>query len=245
MKNIHSCTLVITFFIAISIGLLSCSSPNESTSFENIDLVSSRLAATLPGNEANPYDEAGWVYDELFDTFYTEGNLASNVSDVILEVQSIADANDSFNAIKTSSYQNLSNVRIQYLLENKTTCINDVISASSMSSTGKFSLSSFVNYFITFLETESNCDILYEIIVNYENEVLLDSLLTAADRRIILTTTSVARHSVYRATKKPKKNTDPDWDIFIGNIIAATEGAEYGSAEAVTMALVTGIAQNH
>lgn len=244
MKNIHSCTLIIAFFIMMSKGLLSCSSDNETTNSENINSIFAERITPLPENDANPYDEAGLLYNELFDTYYTNGNLGGNVSQIATKVQTIADANANFNLIKGSPYHNVSNTRVQYLLEHPTTCVSDVISASSMSTVGKSSLANFINFFIVFLGTESDCDVIYQKVVAYENEVLLNTALTETDKQIIFTTTSVLRHSAYRARKKPKKNTDPDWDIFIGNIIASTEGAEYGSAEAATMALVTGIAQN-
>jgi len=244
MKNIHSCTLIIVFFIMMSTGLVSCSSDNDTTNSENANTLSAKLITTLPGNDANPYDEVGWLYNELFDTYYTNANLGGSVPQIISKVQTIADASASFNSIKGYPYHNVSSTRVQYLLEHSSTCVNDVISASSMSTAGKSSLMTFINQFIPFLDAESDCDVIYDKVIAYENDVLLNSSLTQTDKRIIFTTTSVARHSAYRARKKPKKNTDPDWNIFIGNIIASTEGAEYGSAEATTMALVTGIAQN-
>lgn len=225
-------------------GLLSCSSDIETTNSENLTTFSAKRIISLPENALNSYDEAGLLYNELFDTYYTNGNLGGTVSQIVNQVQSIADANANFNSIKGSFYHNVSSTRVQYLLEHPTTCVNDVIAASSMSTAGKSSLTSFINFFIVFLSTESNCDIIYQKLVAYENEVLNNIGLTETDKRIILTTTSVTRHLAYRANKKPKKNTDPDWTVLIGNIIASTEGAEYGSAEAATMALVTGIAQN-
>ena len=225
-------------------GLVSCSPDNETTNSGNLTTFAAKRIISLPENEVNPYDEAGLLYNELFDTYYTNGNLGGTVSQIATQVQTIADANTSFNLIKGSPYHNVSSTRVQYLLEHPTTCVNDVITASSMSTAGKSSLTSFVNSFIAFLSTENDCDVIYQKLVAYENEVLHSLALTNTDKRIILTTTSVTRHLSYRNNKKPKKNTDPDWTVLIGNIIASTEGAEYGSAEAATMALVTGIAQN-
>ena len=244
MKNIHSCTIIIAFFITMATGLVSCSSDNETRNSENINSIFAQRITPLPENEANPYDDAGLLYNELFDTYYTNGNLGGTVSQIVTQVQTIADTNTSFNLIKGSPYHNVSSTRVQYLLEHPTSCVSNVISASTMSTGGKSSLTTFINQFIPFLDAEGDCDFIYQKVVAYENEVLLNTVLTETDKRIIFTTTSVIRHSAYRARKKPKKNTDPDWDIFIGNIIASTEGAEYGSAEAATMALVTGIAQN-
>lgn len=225
-------------------GFVSCSSDSENATFDKGNTMSSRLLTTSFKNDANPYDEVGSVYDELFDSYYTAGKLGGTVPQIITKVEAIADANANFNSLRGTVYRNVSNTRINYLLEHSTTCVNDVISSSSMSTAGKSSLTSFINFFTTYIVTEGDCEVIYQKVVNYENEVINNPLLTSNDKCIILTTTSVARYSVCRAKKKPKKNTDPDWTIFIGNIIASTEGAEYGSAEAVSMALVTGIAQN-
>lgn len=113
-----------------------------------------------------------------------------------------------------------------------------------MTAAGKVSLDSFVNSLLSLLDKEDNCDVFYDFVVNYEATIINNPLLTERDKRIILTTSSIARHTTYRAMKRPKKNTDPDWDLLIGNIMGGTDGAIYNRAEAITMALVTGIAQN-
>lgn len=145
MKNIHSCTLIIAFFIMMSTGLVSCSSDNETTNSVNANTFSAKLITTLPGNDANPYDEVGWLYNELFDTYYTNGNFGGTVPQIISKVQTIADVSANFNSIKGSPYHNVSSTRVQYLLEHPTTCVTDIISASSMSTTGKSSLTTFIN----------------------------------------------------------------------------------------------------
>ena len=71
MKNIHSCILIIAFFIIMTSGLISCSSDIETTNSENVNAISAKRVTTLPGNDANPHDEVGWLYNELFDTYYT------------------------------------------------------------------------------------------------------------------------------------------------------------------------------
>ena len=209
-----------------------------------IKTMENRTANVLPGNSNNPYDEAGWLHNELFESYYASGDLATSVSGIANRIEAIADANTGFKAIKTSTYHTVSVERVQYLLDHKNTCAADIISASSLTAKARLSLATFINSFVVVFDTETNCDVLYRFVVDYEKEVLNDSLLTAKDKQIILTTTSIARHSGYLAKKKPKKNTDPDWTILIVNIIGATDGAEYGSAESLVEGLVGGIAQN-
>ncbi len=228
----------------MSIGFVSCNSDNEPATFESPNGSSAKVVASLPENDSNPYDEVGRTYDELFDAYFVNGYADTTVSQIVNSVETLATANSRFNSIKTQNYHNVSSTRVQYLVDHPTTSVNDVITASSMSASGKSNLSNFINSYIDFFNIENDCTSIYNKIVAYENEVLVNAALTANDKRIILTTTSVTRYLTYRARKKPKKNTDPDWHIFIGNIVASIEGAEHGSAEAVTMSLVTGIAQN-
>ncbi len=238
MKNIYSCLFILTFFI-------SCDSASDTKSESIMHReLTSRIANELPGYAANPYDEAGWIHNELFESYYESGTLPKSVTNIISSVQTLADGNPNFNAIKTLSYHPVSVERVNYILEHKNTCVTDIISNSTLTTRGKLSLTTFINSLVFTFDTESSCDVLYKFVTDYEKGVLEDTLLTVRDKQIILTTTSIARHSFYLAKKKPKKNTDPDWTILVGNIIAATEGAEEGSAKAVTMALVTGIAQN-
>lgn len=244
MKNSHSCLIILAFFTASLFGFVSCNSDTDLTKQEENKNISSRMGDVVPGNNSNPYDEAGWVYTELFETYYANGDLGGTVSQIATKVQTIADANSSFNVMKDSTYHPVSVEQVQYILDHRSTCVNDIISASTMTAHAQSSLTTFVNSLVVLFDNESNSEVLYQFVVDYEDTILNDSLLTVNDRQIILTTTSIARHSSYLARRKPKKNTDPDWIIFVGNVIAATSGAEYGPAEAVTMALVTGIAQN-
>ncbi len=238
MKTLYSCLIILTFFI-------SCDNASNITkAATSSSKLFSRTATELPGNATNPYDDAGWIHNELFESFYESGNKLTTISGIITKVETLADANTGFQSLKTTSYHPVSATRIQYLLDHKNTCVAEVLSASSMSSRAKLSLSAFINSLVVVFDTETNCDVLYQFVIDYEKEVLNDTLLTTKDKQIILTTTSIARHSAYLAKKKPKKNTDPDWTILIVNVIGAVDGAEFGTAESLVEGLVCGIATN-
>ena len=238
MKTYYSCLFILTFFI-------SCDSNSEiATQGAASRAISNRNATELPGNIDNPYDEAGWIHNELFESYYASGSKPITVSGIVTSVEALADINTNFKTINTSTYHSVSSARVQYILEHKSTCVSDVISNSSLTSGAKLSLTTFINSLVATFETESNCDVLYNYVVAYEKKIINDSSLTTRDKQIILITTSIARHTAYLAKKKPKKNTDPDWTILVGNIIASADGAEYGTSESVIEGLVTGIAQN-
>ncbi|MEO5777359.1 MAG: hypothetical protein ABIQ27_10655 [Flavobacterium sp.] len=238
MKKIYSCLLILTFFTSCNDDLNTHQEVNTNT------IASRAINEVFPLNNDNPYDNVGQLHDDLFETYYASGNLPSDIYGIINRVESIANSNNTFISMKGANYQTVAPQRVQYILEHKNTCIADIISNSSMTTAAKVSLADFVNSLIQYFPTEFSGDVLSDFVVKYENTIIASPLFTTNDKRIMLITTSVARHSTYMARKKPKKNTDPDWIIFVGNIIAATEGAEDGYAKAVTLALATGIAQN-
>ena len=203
-----------------------------------------RTITDIPGNAANPYDEAGWIHNELFETYYESANKPTTMAGVLSLVQAIADSNPNFKAIKTETYHAVSAERIQYLLNNKDACFATILASSTLSASAKLSLSNFVTSLHEKFAIESSCDVLYNYVVAYESLVLDNPTFDSRDKQVILTTTSVVRHTVYLAKKKPKKNTDPDWTILILHIAAVVDGAENGMTEAITEGLVTGIVSN-
>jgi hypothetical protein len=238
MKKLYSCLLILTFFT-------SCT--EDSNTLQEVKTNANANRATnevLALNNNNPYDTVGQLHDELFETYYASGNLPNDINLIINKVESIANSNSTFIAMKGVNYKDVTQQSVTYILEHKSTCVTDIISNSSMTSAAKLSLTDFINYLLLLFPSESSGDVLSDFVIKYENTVIANPLLTTNDKRIMLITTSIARHSAYMARKKPKKNTDPDWTILVGHVIAATEGAEEGSAKAITLALVTGIAQN-
>lgn len=245
MKNSHSCTLFLAFFTTSLFGLVSCSGDEDFNTENDSNDIIHRIANELPGNASNPYDEAGWLHNELFETYYASVTLPRDISAIATKVETIAEANTGFKAIKGSAYLPVSTTRVQYIIDHRSTCITDVISASSMTAPAKLSLTNFISSLVVLFDSESNCDILYRFVVDYEDVILNDKSFSAKDMQIMLTTTSIARHVSYLAKKRPKKNTDPDWTILVTNVVAAADRAEYGMAESITTGLVAGIVQNN
>ena len=237
MKTLYSCLFILTFFISCN-NDATIATPNVVNS-----RITSRIATELPGNAANPYDEAGWIHNELFETYYESLTKPTTVG-VISRVEALADSNSNFKGIKTASYHPVSAERIQYLLDHKTTCVSEVIANSTLSNSAKLSLSNFMVSLDEKFAIETSCDLLYNYVAAYEKTVVNNATFTSKDKQLILTTTSIARHTVYLARKKPKKNTNPDWTILILHIAAAEDGAEYGLAESITEGLVAGIVSN-
>lgn len=236
MKKIYLCLLILTFF-----G--SCAEDENISQEISSSILKKGVGDTLPAFSANPFDAVGLIYDELFDAYYDGTIRDTTVSSVISTVEAIANSNISF-ANLDSSYTSLSAERVQYLAALRPSDIGDIIGASTMSSSGKTSFINFLISYAALYSSETDALTIYNALLKYEESVLNNSLLGLDDKRIILITTSIVRYSSYRAKKKPKKNTDPDWLISVGHVFGTESGAEENEAKAIVEGLVTGIVSN-
>lgn len=237
MKNLYSCLIILTFFT-------SCTQDEKMGQELNTVTSSKGIGSVVPAYSANPYDNAGQIYDELFSNYY-DGTVRLNaVQTVIDQVATIAEANSSFTAIDTTGYQPLSVERINYFAEKGNSDIGGVIGASALSAPGKTSFCNFMISFVALYESDADALGMFNAVVKYEDSIIGSALYSESDKRILLTTTSIIRYSSYRAKKKPKKNTDPDWIISVGHAFGTEEGAEENTAKAIVQGLVTGITSN-
>jgi methylmalonyl-CoA mutase cobalamin-binding subunit len=238
MKKIYSCLLILTFFI-------SCADDENTTQEISAAMVSNKESGdTLPAYSANPYDNAGRIYDALFDAYYDGTNRSKELHSVITQVETIANSNTLFLSSNGAGYQPLCKERILYLATRNVSDIAGIIGASNLSPTGKTSFANFLISFTALYDSETDASKMYNAVVKYEGTAITNELLTANDKRVILTTTSILRYSSYRAKKKPKKNTDPDWLISVGHAFGTEEGAEENEAKAIIESLITGIVSN-
>ncbi|TBX68340.1 hypothetical protein EZL74_08495 [Flavobacterium silvisoli] len=199
----------------------------------------------MPANSANPYDEAGRVYYELIRSYYSESYQPLSYSGIIGTLTTLANAQPSFLALTTQKpYVFAAEERSAYLVSQSGNCLDEVIATSLSSADARSSLKQFVTTLMDLSSTEEEYSGLYEFIATYEDAVLADGQLSGYEQNVILTATSIARYTVYAKKKKPKKNTDPDWTLLIGNITAAIDGAAVGIDEAVMRAAVVGIVEN-
>lgn len=237
MKNIYSCLLILTFFV-------SCTQDDIEEQEINPAISNKGGGDISPMYNANQYDNAGRLYDEIFDAYYDGTSHSTDVQSVIAEVESIANANISFESINDLGYVPLTAERVQYLADRNISDIAGIIGTSDLSATAKTSFSNFLLSFVVLYATDIDAVKMYDTIVKYESTVIASNLFTENDKRVILTTTSIVRHTSYRAKKKPKKNTDPDWLISVGHAFGTEEGAEENMAKAIVEGLVTGIVSN-
>ena len=238
--------ILITLFAAM---LYSCTE-NEHTLTAERNTVHTltnsdyRIGDAYPINSDNPFDNAGILHNELVERYYSGKNLPADLDSIALRVKIIADSIPELVAMKSASVSNFNISIVEYMLAYPASCASAVISATTMSAGGKLSLSGFIDAMLLLSKKEDHYSSFYAFVCAYENDVYFDNQLSTEDKRIIQITTSIVRHSVYRKKKKPKKNTDLDWTIWIANSVGATHGSITNIHDAVLTAAIAGIAQN-
>lgn len=241
MKTNYLCLIFLIFIYA-------CSSDSETTTSATAEHAlakdsSNENAPDVRANANNPYDIAGRLHDEVLNTCQAEGPLPVTLSGIINRVEIVANNNPIFYALAGTTYQPLSAVRLQYILDNPFLSRIAIIQESAMSLKAQSDINSFIDEVLPLCGGNASYDAIYDFVVGYEALVLADGGLTAYDKKVILTATSMVRYAAYKR-KRPKKNTDLDWELNVTHIVGSIEGSSFGTSEAITTGLCLGFA-NH
>jgi len=243
-NNFLSHLLCLSLFTTAS--LVSCSPESENGSMEDPRSENNhqhRAGSAAPFNDRNHFDLAGQIHNELLSIYYEQSPLPGTTEAIAERVEAVAGHNNAFILLKPFAYSPVTGSGLDAMLD-PSYGVSQAIGASRLTPVAKESLLGFVSTLLEYVEKNERFEVIYEFAVNYEASVSVNPLLNEHDKEVILTTASIARHSAHFRKKKPKKNTDPDWDWLTANIIGGTEGANYGTAEAITYALAGGIAEN-
>jgi len=241
MKTMYLFLFFISFFY-------SCNNDSDL----KLTTKSTSLLAKDSGNEGvpdvrananNPYDYAGRLHNELADSYFASGNLPVTLAGIITRVETLANSNAAFFAIEGNLYQPLSAVRLQYILDNPYVSRTDVIANSALSVKAKSSISTFIDQVLPLCSSNAGYNVIYDFVVAYESTLLSDPMLTSYDKKVLLTTTSIVRYSAHKR-KRPKKNTDLDWELNVTHLVGSLDGSATGTSEAIVEALSLGIV-NH
>lgn len=204
---------------------------------------SGKLTRTMqnlsPENSENAYDFAGKLHNDILEIYLPGNYQYTTIAEVNQQIESIVATNTNLLALNLDGNSTVNLEEIYEIITNPQSKLEGAIANSSLTSIAKLSLSNFMNT-ITTLENEEY-ESLYQTIVSYESSVMTDSQFTNEDKRIILTTSSVVRYSLYFA----KERKDKDWDSSVGNRAGGVSGALENSSAAVTRSLVTGILINN
>ena len=243
MKNLTLWTIILILFT-------SCSIDNDSAELnenQSIPTASNETSKTgmYPENSANAYDIAGQLYYDISESFLALGVGSGTTATTISHVESVANANDDFLTILPTTYVSPTSTRIDYILNNQQVTALDIILNSNLTTEGKASMTGFMNSLMVFKDQAVEYDDVYKYIIIYETAVIVDKNLTANDKKILLTTSSISRYGFFFAKKrKKKKPRDRDWDISWGHIVSAMDGSEANIAKAIVMSVAVGVITN-
>ncbi|MFC6095678.1 hypothetical protein ACFPVY_03385 [Flavobacterium qiangtangense] len=220
----------------------SCTS--DSANEDNLILkVSAARTVETIANSNNEFDSAGKVYSELLDSYYAIGCQSQEINAVAELVDSIANTNVSFSELSGTSIDALETVELQQLLDYDITDLTSVINTTNLSNTAKTKLSNFLSGILDF-STDDDYYSIYNFIIEYEAETNSDASISKADKKALLTISSIVRYAAAHERKRPKKNHDPDWYLLVGSIIGTTSGINDGAQGAVLLTVAIGIIEN-
>nr|WP_198999689.1 hypothetical protein [Flavobacterium sp. ASV13] len=229
--------------LAAILPLISASCSDEYTgaaALETSNFVNAitKKSGVTPNNTSNPYDFAGEMHNNILaDLENTDLNLRS-IAFVANAVDSVYSSNSGITSL--SSGNPLLSIRLPEIaaMVNNNNLLPSVLATSSMRAPARISLSTFIDSLT--LDNDHPYEQIYNQIISYETSILANTNMNISEKRIILTTTSVVRYSVYE-----KKRKDKDWETSVTSIAATIAGSEECPALAVKMAAVVGLCKNN
>lgn len=225
MKSVTSILLGILSII------LTCACANETSEpfIKAAQPIHYKSLSITAENKANPYDHLGVQYVTLLEAYKTGDYQPSDFTAIDTVVQTLM--------YGASTTQNLASK--QSLLSS---CVNypeatlgNLLAESYLPGDAKNILSGLAEDFATL--SVAPFDQAYAAIVAIEDTVRNSATMSTDDQRVILTTTSILRYSLYHSCCE-----DTDWGKSVGNIVAATAGAIEHSDLALEYSLITSIA---
>ncbi|WP_116788696.1 hypothetical protein [Flavobacterium psychrotrophum] len=220
----------------LALCMFSCSPDTTEISNETQTKGISKLLKTEinPENPANPYDSTGKVYYQLL-LEMNYGSAWSNIHDVVSAVESHALLNDEFKILAGKSYFAISQGQEEFIAGVDS---NVVLGNPQLSVVAREHLRFLFSKFSAPDYTQQEFDLFCNSLKGFEHNVLLDVKLNSYDKKVVLTTATIAR---YAAARDKGKGKDKDWRLSTNNIVAAAVGAMESEAKAVTMAMAEGI----
>ncbi|MBP4137243.1 hypothetical protein [Flavobacterium geliluteum] len=192
-----------------------------------------------PENLANIYDFAGKIHNDILDIYLSSNDQDTTIAQISQQIEKIAVQNNEFMLLNSGTNISVNFIVIQEIINSPQTLKDQTIANSTMTSGAKKSLSDFMNV-IALWHDDSFAEI-YEFIISYETAVMTNEVFNSEDKRIILTTCSIIRYSVYY----DKENKDKDWNTSRGHGVGALSGAMEHTGVAIKRSLVTGIRLNN
>lgn len=227
--------LYIVFSIALCTQIKSCTQ-DDFVSINTIDEFNLTLQNENMGREEsknlvsnNPYDYLGAVHNQILTTYLSNQQPNLNLKELQMTIHKIMQEYD-LSAPSTFSF-----LEIQELINIPESVWNSTISTSELSLTA-ISLLGTLRDTMIYWDFQNLEDTATDWI-DFENDILQDLNLTQEEKRIMLTLSTIIKHSV----EYKKGRDDKDWDISVGNFSGALKGAITNSDSAIALAIIVGL----
>lgn len=151
-------------------------------------------------NSKNPHDSFGKLHNEVVAVYQAQyAGKGLSMAETCAQTEKIVNQNAAIVALNGGKYVK---VNTELIVESSGDFKNqfvNVINNSKLSGEGKLRAQELLNYMFTiaFTEQYTTYDAFYSHIVEFENSILSNSKLTAADKTSILCGTSTARYSIH------------------------------------------------
>jgi hypothetical protein len=224
MKKIYLClnTLICLSFLftldscSTDTSNLSSATPNSLDADKQISTFNLRNGAAMPANRENPYDKDWRISTELTEAYAAENSLDVSNGPIVHSPIAIY-------SLRGADYDPKLSGKFSYSISNNRTNLFEIIATSNMTATGKFILSDFIRSVQSVSIKEHRYVVLYDFVVKFERDIIGNPFLAEADKKIILTASSIVRYSTYAAKDESLVAIDPDWTKLIAHIINGTE----------------------
>lgn len=197
---------------------------NQSHSY---DLGEREPAEVSPNNPLNPYDSVGIRHNLILHQYLELDSLPSNLLHRIEVVKNL------LNLPPNLSLDTIASNRINDWIENPESVYDSILANPGLSTSSKARLVDFFEWIELNIQNDSINH--HAFILNYEDQIL-GEILNNSEREIILSVTSLARHSFRR-----KKRKDKDWEINVTNFVGGYHGILTNSENAILYSLCIGL----
>lgn len=214
MKNLSLCG----FLLCI---LISCSTDSDFNPSENEASTIKKSIRNLPDphNTENPFDFKGKKYYDALKNYWQENQYPNSIEEITGQIRFLAlqfrkKSNTDRSVIP------FTDAIVESIMADPDNSMILIVQNSTLGNTAKVGLTNFLQTLIN--KRQLDFSIGYNYILNYEDTVIANSLLSEDERETILTVTSISRYSLYSEAERK----DKDWDTSAGNKTAKPFFAE-------------------
>lgn len=236
----------ILFFIPVMILFFSCEKPmhEDSTQAALPSSYMQRGTDSIPFYSNNPYDAIGAVYGEILQAHLDAAATPTSNDSIYAYVNQLVVQHSFFHSLSYQQYSKIELGRLEDYITYGKTLLPGIIQQLNLSTEVKSSHEEFVELLIDKLNEREDYLVIHEYILDYEDRILDDKEIGTTDKQYLLTVSSILRHSTYAKRKRPKKNTDLDWDWLTASVLGTVEGTAQGDANGLTASLKAAIMEN-